>query len=133
MWDDKLSTSADGRIRKVTQDIQAEMTESARRCRDERFEKEIANKLERQIRENIYRLIPNIEEMIKVSESEIHISERLTWRRKALICYIPYIFTIRESAYYDMFLGTKRVCQVMYKKNLDLKAYGYTATIHVEI
>ena len=133
MWDDKLSTSADGRIRKVTQAIQAEMTESARRCRDERFEKEIANKLERQIRENIYRLIPNIEEMIKVSESEIHISERLTWRRKALICYIPYIFTIRESAYYDMFLGTKRVCQVMYKKNLDLKAYGYTATIHVAI
>lgn len=133
MRDDKLSTSADGRIRKVTQAIQAEMTEPARHCRDERFEKEIANKLERQIRENIYRLIPNIEEMIKVSESEIHISERLTWRHKELICYIPYIFTIRESTYYDMFLGTKRVCQVMYKKNLDLKEYGYTATIRVAI
>ena len=133
MRDDKLPTSTDERIGEVTRAIQAEMTESARRCRDKKFEKEIAGKLERQIRENIYRLIPNIEEMIEVSESEIHISERLTWRRKALVCYIPYIFTIRESAYYDMFLGTKRVCQVMYKKNLDLKAYGYTATIHVAI
>lgn len=133
MRDDKLPTSTDERIREVTRAIQAEMTESARRCRDKKLEKEIADKLERQIRENIYRLIPNIEEMIRVSESEIHISERLTWRRKALICYIPYIFTIRENTCYDMFVGTKRACQVMYKKNSDLKAYGYVATIHVAI
>lgn len=94
------------------------------------FERDTMSMVENDVREKIVELFPDFYFHAKIVEKEIHISSLFFKKYATAMQFLPCMFSVKESYFYDLYIDNVPVGRISFETNVDPSyGYGYVLTM----